>query len=224
MTRKLRYTEEWKVGEDRLSYYLGLIAADGCLLDSTAKNKIELSLTEADRSTVVCFATSFVLEEPYIASVRGYPGLPKALFATSLPKFRVACEAIGLTPRKSHTLSVDFSLIKNRWYFLRGVLDGDGCVYISKRSTGDDRIMIYSASMKFLFQLKEQFGGIISQGSKCYVITFNKSSSVDLANHLPIGIEGMLERKDRKLLELLSRKIQRKRKIKAEDTNEKIEQ
>lgn len=198
MSRK-RYTERCAVDPNRLSYYLGLIATDGHLKTGDHKTSIQLALTAEDRSVVVCFATSFVEQEPTVGTYQATKdgatyGKSYCRFSAALPKFRQYCEAVGVTENKSKTLSVDFSRIPNKYYFLRGVIDGDGCVGIGT-TPGCSRIRVFSASRGFIEQLRYEFGGCLCTRRDGWELEFKGRAAVELALTIPTALEGSIARK-----------------------------
>jgi intein-encoded DNA endonuclease-like protein len=69
---------------------------------------------------------------------------------------------IGLTPRKSLTIS--FPLVPNKYlrHFVRGYFDGDGCIHIDKK--GGLKIIFTCGNKKFLKELS----GILSKNYKIH--------------------------------------------------------
>ena len=105
---------------------------------------------------------------------------------------------IGLTPKKSKTLGK--LKVPNKYFphFLRGCIDGDGNISISKHPESKHpqcQIRLYSASKKFLEWIlkscRKNFlikGGSISKinNSSIYSLKFGKSDSLKIVNRIYI--------------------------------------
>ena len=120
----------------------------------------------------------------------------KVEYTCCLPDFIDIAENFGITQRKSKTLNVLLDSRSNdfKYYFLRGVIDGDG--HIPKRYAP---ITIISASKLFIDCLNRNFKGRISKRKSGDYWDFNLDHSED--NNLPIE-DYMLERKNKRLKEI----------------------
>jgi len=93
---------------------------------------------------------------------------------------------LGLTPRKSLTLTWPDIPLPQAWDFLRGILDGDGTVDKARR------IAFCTASSRFLDGLKgflrdNGFAPRIRQGQRCWHLWLTVSESHRLASYLYAG-------------------------------------
>jgi len=82
-------------------------------------------------------------------------------------------QSIGLTNNKTYNLNVDnyFKHLsdKNKTAFLRGVIDGDGCISITSRKTNGMRVGSYicSASKSFITMIETHFNnGVLTEVTK----------------------------------------------------------
>lgn len=142
--------------QDILYYLLGLLYTDGNL-DKT-KNIITLSLT--DKTIITSLYPYFSANKRKI-----YEYQPKNINAhkayTIINKSDKAISKLinmGFSPCNS--LTKTFPQIPNEYFgsFLRGIFDGDGCVYISNTIKGKKyySISITCASYEFVLSLKEK--------------------------------------------------------------------
>lgn len=205
-----RYREAATYNEKSLAYICGFIAADGCLSrDSTS---ITIELQESDVHTLemirdTCIAKGDVpdFKIKYVARREGRPtNSPTVRIHLNLPKLYSDCLELGITPAKSLTLnpklegkSEDFL-----WYFLRGMLDGDGCVIVGK-TLADCSIRLSSASPACVRTMQAIYGGTIAKGTTVENLQFKGALAKQLASRLPLD-EITMERKTRKLKEILS--------------------
>ena len=124
-----------KINTPNKAYWLGFLYADGCILVRTRNNKtsyiLEISLCEEDILHLEKFKMSLKSNTPI--KIKTIQNKYKACRITICNK--KICEdliKLGCTPKKSLTLKfpnekqVPKKLIP---HFIRGYLDGDGCVY-----------------------------------------------------------------------------------------------
>jgi len=110
------------------SYWLGFIAADGCL--SPNIGLLTITLSRKDRDHLIRFLSAIATDYP----VRDYeysgPTGPVSTIAVQEPQLIKGLQAQGLTARKTHTLKwpryLPDQLIN---HFIRGYTDGDGGFY-----------------------------------------------------------------------------------------------
>lgn len=122
-----------KIDNPISAYYLGLLAADGCLYDrkGCGENIVRMSLKRDDEDILRRFAHDLGTEKPITYSSGKY-----ANFEISSTKMFNDLINIGLSTNKTYkniVPDIDRSLMK---YFIRGYTDGDGNV--SSGETGND--------------------------------------------------------------------------------------
>ena len=133
--------------DDKTNYFLGLIAADGCVTDMG-----QLSLGLTDEYLIrkyVEFLKTDIKVHKYID-----PRHPNAkpIFSTKFTNKEITTTLIsyGITPRKSLTLNMNIDL---NFSFLRGYIDGNG--NIRQESKGSIALFISTASKFFKNQVQE---------------------------------------------------------------------
>ncbi len=108
------------------AYWLGFLAADGCVTDSDGTPRLELVLSSRDRGHVQKFCEAIESTHP-IADFNnnGYPGVALRIRSAEMA---AGLAQHGVTPRKSLTAAPPAlapSLMRHYW---RGAFDGDGCI------------------------------------------------------------------------------------------------
>lgn len=192
MGRKPKYNEDLRIFDDKekLSYLTGLIAADGHLPKRLEhRNKVVLTSCKEDAPYIFSLSQSLVKEEyTPVFCPNEYSG--NYMMSLTLPSLRQFLESVGVGPLKSSNLKVNLDKLEPL-YFLRGYIDGDGCVSCSSKSR---KIEIVSSCLDFSRQIQFEFGGKLMDYGNVSRIIWNTSGSVDLARDLPI-MNYMLERK-----------------------------
>ena len=124
-----------KIDTEEKAYWLGFIAADGCVRKD--KSCLIIELAERDREHLVKFNHNFDNYYKIVEQKREYNSVLIRIYS------RKCCEDLykyGITPAKSLTLEIDFTLIPDelKRHFIRGYFDGDGSLYCShpKRKSG----------------------------------------------------------------------------------------
>lgn len=139
------------------AYLLGLIYSDGNLY----RNCIEISLNEKDKQILEdvsryvydTIKLSYRKGKKFIKNNKEY--FSKGQFRFNITSRNVAdkLKLIGLCNNKS--LKIRLPKIKEEYYshFIRGIFDGDGCIFISKKYKGTNRVSIVSNPI-FCLELK----------------------------------------------------------------------
>lgn len=195
-------------------YICGLWSADGCLrFDS----KI-VSMSLADYSTLKFIAETLV-EPPAKISTRQpverkigkqtFTGSEYHCLAITNHSFYQYCLDMGITPRKTYNLNVklDDKSDEFKWYFLRGAIDGDGCI-VEGPNLQRCAIELVSASQVYISYLQSIFGGAIKVSKPLnggsvplFRLIFCSNRAKQLANLLPTDSFTM-KRKTAKIVEL----------------------
>ena len=205
--------------EKQLAYFAGLIATDGCLHPNKL---ISINLKSTDKATIewVGSIISTNLSPRYLDYASRNIGFenssPQWVVRYKAPRMYDYLVEMGITPAKTHTLDpkLDDKSDEFLWYFLRGVIDGDGCVYLSKKEASKYLINITSASKAFLAKLQSIFGGNISTRAPgigkvpLYVLIFDSRKAKTLAYHLPID-DFTMARKTEKILQVRVREVKK---------------
>src|SRR6267154_3825493 len=146
--RKYRFHDEFYFQKPDIenSYWAGFIAADGCV--SNKGNSLSIALAEKDKKHLLLFAntikyTGNLLKhektKSYRLNIYGAQNINKHLL-----------ENYNITPRKSLTLQPpnleDNFHIKS---FIVGLIDGDGCILISKR---DKTLILNLVGSKYIIE------------------------------------------------------------------------
>ena len=175
------------------AYAIGLIASDGNL----SSNGRHITFTSKDYNLAQTFKDCLNLKNKIGLTGRGT--LPKKQYfhvQFGSKTFYEFLNSIGLFPRKSKTiaqLSVPREFFAD---FLRGCIDGDGCIDSYKHPESQHpqlRIRLASASKPFLTWVHEVLldevgtkGGSIYHGSKqsIYYLQYNKADSFKILRYI----------------------------------------
>jgi predicted DNA-binding protein YlxM (UPF0122 family) len=182
-----------KLNTDECFYFLGLLATDGCIHES---GHVSLGLT--DRDLIVKFCEFLKADLSIYEYIDPRYNNVKPMYSIKFCNRGIVdyLSNLGLTPRKTHTLKVDFDI---NYSFLRGVIDGDGC--ITKDTDKSISVCIATASSEFKNQLvsfleKDGFVVSVYKSDKLYNIRVGKKDQVlRLYGLLYNGANVYLERK-----------------------------
>lgn len=170
-----------------LAYMCGFIASDGCLQKD--RKTIVITIVKEDLKTLEYFKSQCLLNEDFIIRERPdkHGNKPRVTFSASLPRLYDFCMSIGITPAKSLTLDVnlDGQTDEFKWYFLRGFIDGDGCVTVAK-TLGGCSIRIISGSLAMVKTIKRIFGGTYCKLANAYHFQFRGRLAQKILERLPL--------------------------------------
>lgn len=206
----LKYFEKAITRDDYLGYICGLIATDGCL-DKKLK-RISFKQSHYDEA-ILYWMQDQVIQNPKERLKRNDFTRPNGKtytytkFDYHLPILYQYCLDMGITPNKSKTLDVNLEGKSEEflWYFLRGVIDGDGQVYVNENKKQSRwHITISSASKVFLEELQRFFGGTLCKQGKTgiyHTLSYSGAAAGQLAKRLPVD-SFCIGRKTTKLLQI----------------------
>lgn len=186
----------------RLAYAIGLIASDGNL----SPDGRHINLTSKDIEIIVLFKEALCLKNKIGRKGRGYTKEKKYYCIQFGDKnFYDFLLTIGLMPAKSKTLGplrIPSIFFRD---FLRGCIDGDGNINVSRHPESRHlqlRMRIYSASKPFLEWIHCEvlgsvpvFGGWIQSGDGAFHLAYGKSDAVLLLRFLYADTSFFLKRK-----------------------------
>lgn len=138
-----------KVDNEGKAYWLGFLYADGCVVEKSKNNKsVIMQLHPDDKDILEQLLKSINSNRPIYVDKKGYVGI-------SINSAKMANDLInlGCIPRKSLVLKfpnediVPKQLIK---HFIRGYMDGDGCISTHMRLGKGKKTPILSCEIKFI--------------------------------------------------------------------------
>lgn len=173
------------------AYAIGLIASDGNL----SSDGRHIAFTSKDRDLVQVFINCLGLKNKIGYKFRGELPRNKCFQVQFGSKvFYEFLTSIGIFPRKSRTIAK--LLVPEKFFqdFLRGCIDGDGCIDVYKHPESRHpqlRIRLVSASPLFLSWIHgfiaEQLavmGGSVYQGRRACYLQYNKADSLKILRYI----------------------------------------
>lgn len=207
--RQIPATSNLFNAEDELfSYFIGLIATDGSI--AAKSNLVNFSSIDIELINIFIKFCQQNVNENYNKTpvVNNRNKTPVFNIGICCPELKAKLINIGITPTKSKTIK-DVSISNDNFcHFLRGVVDGDGCWSMEKK-TGQISFCICSASELFLIFLKERLEGLgfstiklrYGKGAKVYFLSLSKKEYPKLIEFLYKKANFFLTRKrDRAML------------------------
>ena len=182
-------TKEYKWNEE-LAYCVGLLASDGNL----SKDGRHIAFVSKDKDLVEKFKNTLDLTNKISFKASGYNKNGKYYYIQlGNRNFYLWLNRIGLTSTKSKTIGP--LLISKKYFFgfLRGLLDGDGCVTSFKHAESkypQIRIKFASGSKKFLIWLDSKVDsylgikGRIEKIPRLWGLVYYKGSSLKLLREI----------------------------------------
>ena len=145
-----------KIDTEEKAYWAGFIAADGNIRKDFLKMRIELNIQ--DYSHLEKFRKSIEGNNPIKESIR--PNNHSCYIDVNCKEFCLALNELGIIPKKSLTLHINFELIPKelRNHFIRGYFDGDGSINKYQRENKEylEWEISFISSEAFLKQIIEE--------------------------------------------------------------------
>lgn len=130
------------------AYWLGFLAADGCVSKCRNSKVLSINLQETDRCILEQFKADLEYEgKIYELPIRVRNPKPQVMIKISSTTLCNHLEKYSITERKSFT--IQFPNIEEQYkpHYIRGFFDGDGCISVGKYCK---RVTFYSGSLDFL--------------------------------------------------------------------------
>ena len=146
-----------KLDSDEMVYFIGLLCSDGYIFyphssKSTRGYVVGIELLHKDYNLLK------IIHDKFGGNLRCIKKDKMIKWSISYKEFVLYLINIGITPRKSYTLDVNkwFEKLSNKqkWHFMRGVFDGDGCISYIKTSSSKYTSFICGCSINFLEMIK----------------------------------------------------------------------
>jgi len=214
--RKYKFNELFFLNVNPISsYWAGFIAADGCILSD--RKALKLKISTKDIEHLELFKKQIEANHPIkIRKQKSYSSIKKGIV-----KFTESCQIVlfsnrlindlfdnfNITPRKTFTYVAPNLDDENMRHFLRGYIDGDGCVHVYSKIRKDRNVPHVpvieilgtkeTLSMFLLFISKvmnTNFRCKITKPSGCYSLRIAKKSK-ELGYYLISDTDLYLRRK-----------------------------
>lgn len=186
-------------------YYLGFLAADGCVRPN--RNEIKIGLSSIDREWLEEFREKLQSErtiKDYITS-KGF-AVSELLFSSL--KIKNELSKYSIVPNKTE-LGVTMQNIPEQYKlaFIKGFFDGDGCFTINK-NTKQCSVKFTSHTKGILEEIQQFFNnGHIYLHENNYELDFSTTPSLEIMNSFYILDTPYLKRKKEKYEEALKIRI-----------------
>ena len=209
------------IDTEEKAYWLGFFFADGCIAtpsrkrkDGTIKNgiyRIELSLSNTDYNHMEKYNKALGIEKPIPVTKTNFKTDRCRSYFNNKHMWEIL-NSYGCTPCKSLTLKFpDIKIFKNKYlikHFIRGYVDGDGCLSYSDKDKKRPLLNILGTE-HFLINLQHwlplQFENKIhkkdDKNCNIFTLSFNCSTAFYITNYLYKNNNINLERKNDKYLE-----------------------
>ena len=193
------------IDSEEKAYWLGFIYADGYIASITnAKKKsfrIEVSLNENDKNHLEKLSTFLGISKEVKIYKTNYPRKNRARLFFNNKIIWNKLNNLGCKPNKSLTLEFPniniFSNIYLIKHFIRGYVDGDGCIYIGK----DYNSLKITGTYNFLNNIQlnlplENINKIWKKkNANVFDLTFNNKRGLYILNYLYKDATIFLDRK-----------------------------
>lgn len=193
-----------KIDNEEKAYWAGFIAADGNIRKDFLKMRLELNIR--DYNHLEKFRKSISGDNPIKELIR--PNNHSCYIDVNCKEFCLALNNLGITPKKSLTLDINFNLIpKNlRNHFIRGYFDGDGSINKYQRENRNylEWEISFVSSKKFLNQILEEIDRekkIYSCGNNFRICFKAKQDIEDIVNYIYKDSTIYMDRKREKAIE-----------------------
>ena len=186
---------------EKSSYFLGYIFADGNISWNTKKGYYSTTITASEKDKEHLEKLRFLISSTkpliYSSKTKSY-----RLIINSKKLCKKLME-YGLTPRKSLTIKFPNIPLSQLKHFVRGVIDGDGNVrYVKRKRSPYFEITIASGSKKFceclIKSIKQSIGlsaNIRKVGNNTHIIQYSCNRGEKLAEYIYSNSNIFLERK-----------------------------
>lgn len=165
MGRKYHVDEGFfDVWSHEMSYVLGFLFADGSLEDASYIRGKYIRVTSTDRNRIEAIRRLLRSRHTIVEVNKGGNYKKSYLLRIGNAKIYNRLLELGVTPRKSLTMS--FPNVPDLYLsaFVRGYFDGDGCVHIGRSPKGTSRLLTIftSGSRSFLESLKAKLAKVLN--------------------------------------------------------------
>lgn len=207
-----------KIDTEEKAYWLGFLFADGCLCGPTrtVKDKIkpyyriEVSLKSEDKDHLEKLRSALEMEAPVAMSHTNYPNSDRCRLGWNSKHMWNVLNSYGCTPKKSLTLKFpNINIFSNKILikdFIRGYVDGDGCLSYQNRERTRAILSILGTEnmleniqhwlpLEFEMKINKKHSENVSQ------LSFRGKTGFYIANYLYKDSNIRLERKYNKYLE-----------------------
>lgn len=194
------------IDTEEKAYWAGFIAADGNIRKDFLKMRIELNIQ--DYNHLEKFRQSIQGDNPIKESIR--PKNHSCYIDINCKELCLDLNKIGITPKKSLTLDINFNLIREdlRHHFIRGYFDGDGSInnYTRNEYNYLEWELSFISSKKFLEDILKEIKKerkLYSCGNNYRICFKSKKDIQDIIEYLYNDATIYMDRKKIKTIEFI---------------------
>lgn len=203
-----------KIDTEEKAYWVGFIAADGCLLE---RGRLKIGLQASDSSHLTKFnnALDSNKEVKITTSKKDGKSYPSALLVFDSVNLVEDLKKINIFPMKTYDMKLPKISEELMPHYLRGLFDGDGSFYVGNRKDRDRKVFsieligynspFMTEIQDFLKQQGINMNWYLKRESTAKLSISNKKDCLNLINYLYCGFKTevvCLERKREKALEI----------------------
>lgn len=173
--------------ENRDKYYwLGFLATDGNVAKTEARIRIELKDTDEE---ILQKFLNFCKSNSPITYRKNNTGCQCACVSINSSKLKKYLAEYNIVPNKTKTFIMPLDKIPNKflWDFVRGMMDGDGCITeISTRNYNPYGISFVSANKQCVEQMKNIWNvdTKISENNGAFILQKQGKGCLDILNKM----------------------------------------
>ena len=188
-------------------YYLGFLAADGCVHPN--RNEIKIGLSSIDEDWMITFKQDLGIERD-IKKYLTTKGFEVVEICFSSAKIKEALAKYDIVPNKTFKeISIKNIPDNLKIHYIRGFFDGDGSFSWNK-NTRQGMVKIVSHKENILKEIQSIMGGTIYhfKDRNLYSLEYSTLPSIDFLNKIYQNDSRCLVRKKLKYYEFLNFRIQ----------------
>ncbi len=193
----------FKKWSPKMAYVLGFLYADGDVTNTALSSRTQyVKFTNTERDIiekirrVLGSEHTIQIRPPQVISYRNGKFLNREVFALRIGSREMFNDLLnlGVTPNKSKTITFPLVPKEHLSHFVRGYLDGDGCIYTKYeegKTRGRIRVIFTSGSKRYLEELKNTLskafdikGGSIYTGNHAFNLVYSTQSGIKILERI----------------------------------------
>jgi intein/homing endonuclease len=162
------------------AYWLGFIAADGCVYYDGNSRHLSINQSIKDKDHLEKLRKTIGYEKELYHHIGG-------IAHTEMVRLRIASKKLyydlishGVVPRKTFILKSPINISDEMIrHWIRGYFDGDGCINIRQDGRNERVTILGTEDVMMFIDSQFDFGGIIKPRKNIYLYHLNKRKHID---------------------------------------------